>query len=263
MSYRPLLLAALLPLAACGAEPTAAPPAEAAAPAVRSERTRAPSVILPTAEGPVDLAALVGRPVVVHFAPPDDDAAEAVLADALADLEAAGATVVAVTVGDAEAEAARAFGYEGAALAIVVDGEGTVRGRAAPRTGDDLFALAGPVLAEADVASTVSWRGVETLASLEAAGGVVVDVSEPGDPAVAPAHALRVAADTLAALDLPADLGTPLAFVGPDAAEAADRATRWGYVSVYVAGADGGLTVVEPAPPPAHDRPWRSGGVRG
>lgn len=263
MPHRPLLLAALLTLAACGPEPPAEPPAGAAEPVARAEQTRAPAVVLPTAEGPVDLAALVGRPVVLHFAPAGDDAAWAVLAGALADLEAAGATVVAVAVGGAEAEAARAFGYEGAALAVVVDGEGTVRGRASPRTGDDLFALASPVLAEADVASTVSWRGVGTLDALEAAGGVVVDVSEPGDPAIAPAHALHVAADTLAALDLPADLGTPLAFVGAEAAEAADRATRWGYVSVYVADAAGALTAVEPAPPPAHDRPWRSGGVRG
>jgi hypothetical protein len=142
-------------------------------------------------------------------------------------------------------------------------GVGAVRARATPRSGDDLFALASPVLAEADLAQTVSWQGADTLDRLIEAGGVVVDVSEPGDPHVAPPHALHVAADTLAALDLPADLGTPIAFVGPEAGEAAERATRWGYVSVYRADADGSLTAVAPDPLPAVDRPARSGGVRG
>ena len=265
MPRRLLSLACLLALTACGTDPapgtasgaviTPATPATAAA-----ERAPAPHVTLPTADGPVDLATLAGRPVVLHFASADAADAWAALADALDDLEAAGATVVAVTVDGAEAEA-RAFGYDGDPLAVVVDGEGAVRGRAHPRSGDDLFALASPVLAEADVAATVSWRGAETLDALAAVGGVVVDVSEPGDPEVAPPHALRVAADTLAALDLPADLGTPLAFVGPDAAEAAGRATRWGYAAVFVADADGALAPV--APPTPRDRPLRSGGVRG
>lgn len=259
---RPLaLLAVVLTSAACGTKP--APPQQATVAALPPAREPAPHVTLPTADGPVDLAALAGRPVVLHFAAADDADAWAALADALADLESAGAAVVSVTVDGAEAEAAAAFGYVGDALAVVVDGEGAVRGRAHPRTGDDLFALASPVLAEADVAATVSWRGADTLDRLVQAGGVVIDVSEPGDPGVAPAHALRVAADTLAALDLPADLGTPLAFVGPDAGEAAARTTRWGYVAVYVADAEGTLTPVAPEPRPAIDRPLRSGGVRG
>ncbi|WP_420454838.1 redoxin domain-containing protein [Rubrivirga sp.] len=249
------LLGSLLALAACGPDPSAPD-----ATVVQPTREAAPAVVLPTAEGPVDLASLAGRPVVLHFAAADDAEAWAALADALGDLEAAGAAVVAVSVDGAEDEAARAFGYDGAALAVVVDGEGTVRGRALPHSGDDLFALASPVLAEADVAATVSWPDPETLDALVALGGVVVDLSERGSPGVP--HALRVAADTLAALDLPADLGTPLAFVGPDAAEAASRATRWGYVAVFVADADGTITAVEPAPV-ARDRPLRSGGVRG
>ncbi len=247
------LLAVLLSLAACGTDP----PVDVAA--VSSAREAAPAVVLPTAQGPVDLASLAGRPVVLHFAAADDTEAWAALADALGDLEAAGAAVVAVSVDGAEDEAARAFGYNGVALAVVVDGEGTVRGRALPHSGDDLFALASPVLAEADVAATVSWRDPETLDALVAIGGVVVDV---GDPA-GPRHALRVAADTLAALDLPADLGTPLAFVGPAAREAATRAARWGYVAVFVADAEGAITAVEPPPLPVRDRPLRSGGVRG
>ena len=269
MTRRPAFLAALLTLAACGTDPAPdAPIGEPAAvvpgtPGGLAARPRAPRVTLPTADGPVDLATLAGRPIVLHFAPADDADAWAALADALGDLEASGATVVAVTVDGAETEAAAAFGYAGDALAVVVDGEGAVRGRANPRTGDDLFALASPVLAEADVAATVSWPGAETLDGLVAAGGVVVDVSEPGDPDIAPPHALHVAADTLAALDLPADLGTPLAFVGPEANEAASRATRWGYVSVYVADADGSLSDVAARPRPGTDRPIRRGGVRG
>lgn len=259
MTRRPLLLAAVLSLAACGTEPAH----DATSAAVTPAWEPAPHVTLPTADGPVDLASLTGRPVVLQFAEAGDADAWAALADALSDLEAAGAAVVAVTVDGAEDEAAEAFGYAGVPLAVVVDGEGAVRARATPHSGDDLFALASPVLAEADLAQTVSWQGAETLDGLAAAGGVVVDVSEPGDPDVAPPHALRVAADTLAALDLPADLGTPIAFVGPDAAEAAGRAIRWGYVTVYLADADGALTALAPEPLPAVDRPIRSGGVRG
>ena len=250
MTRLALLLSALVALPACGPSSADAPVREAA-----------PSVTLLTADGPVDLASLVGRPVVLHFATADDDDAWASLADALADLEAAGAAVVAVTVDGAEDKAARAFGYDGTALAVVVDGEGTVRGRMTPRSGDDLFALAGPVLAEVDLASTVSWEGADTLDALIEAGGVVVDVSEAGDPVLD--ADLHIAADTLAARDLPADLGTPLAFVGPDAAEAAERATRWGYAAVFVADAEGDLTPVEPEIRPATDRPIRTGGVRG
>ena len=227
-----------------------------------AERRAAPAVVLPTAEGPVDLAGLVGRPVVLQFAPAEATDAWAALGDALADLEAAGATVVAVTVGGAEAEAAAAFGYAGAPLAVVVDSEGTVRGQAEPRSGDDLFRLASPVLAEADVAATVSWEGAGTLDELAWAGGLVVDVSEPGDPVLGLPHALHVAADTLEALDLPADLGTPFAFAGPDASEAAGRAASWGYAAVFVADAAGALVPVEPEPR-REWRPRRERSVRG
>ena len=250
MTRLALLLSALVALPACGPSSADAPVREAA-----------PSVTLLTADGPVDLASLVGRPVVLHFATADDADAWASLADALGDLEAAGAAVVAVTVDGAEDKAARAFGYDGTALAVVVDGEGTVRGRMTPRSGDDLFALAGPVLAEVDLASTVSWEGADTLDALIEAGGVVVDVSEAGDPVLD--ADLHIAADTLAARDLPADLGTPLAFIGPDAAEAAERATRWGYAAVFVADAAGDLAPVEPELIPETDRPIRTGGVRG
>ena len=250
------LLAAALALAACERPPEGPAPAASAAD-VRPARPLAPHVVLPTANGPVDLAALAGRPVVLQFAEAGDADAWAALADALGDLEAAGATVVAVTVDGAEAAAAEAFGYRGAPLAVVVDGEGAVRGTGAPDSGDALFALAVPVLAEADVAATVSWAGAETVDALVEAGGLVVDVAD-GPPR---RFALHVAADTLRAEDLPADLGTPLAFVGADAAEAAGRATRWGYAAVFVADADGALTPVVPETRRAPPR--RPGGVRG
>ena len=238
----------LLGLAACAPEPA---PADPAAPAARES---APAVVVPTADGPVDLAALAGHPVVLQFAEAGDADAWAALGDALADLEAAGATVIAVTVDGAQADAAAAFGYTGAPLAVVVDGEGAVRGRGAPTTGDVLFALASPVLAEADVAATVEWQGAASLDALVAAGGLVVATEASVQ---APRHALVIAPDTLAALDLPADLGTPIAFVGPDARDGAEAATRWGYAAVFVADADGAL---EPAAPTNRRR---RGGVRG
>ena len=249
MTWKGLLLSAAC-LSACGPDPaSSAPP----------ERAPAPHVAVPTADGPVDLAALAGRPVVIQFAPADAADAWAALDDALKDLEAAGATVLAVAVDGAEAEAAAAFGYRGLPLAVVVDAEGTVRGRGHPLSGDALFALAGPVLAEADVAGSVEWRGAETLDALVAAGGVVVASTE--DPSPAP-HALRIDPDTFGAQDLPADIGTPLAFAGPTAAASAARAARWGYAAVFVADADGALTPVDAAPPPGMTRPGRRA-VRG
>lgn len=251
MQWGAFLLVACGVLTAC--EPSAPPAALATGP------ERAPSVLVPTHDGPVNLAAFAGRPVVVQFAPADDATAWAALNDALGDLEAAGATVLAVTVNGAEEEAAAAFGYDGDPLAVVVDGEGVLRGRANPLTGDDLFLLAAPVLAEADLAATVEWRGAGTLAELVAAGGLIIDGSD-GRPTPG---TLMIAADTLSAQDLPADLGTPMAFRGPDADLAAGAAASWGYVSVYIADAEGRLEPVVAAPPRSVRGPRRTGGVRG
>ena len=218
----------------------------------------APAVTLESTEGPVSLAALYGRPVVVHLADPAAAGAWAALEEATADLEASGAVVVAVPVADASAEGPAALGYDGAPLALVVDGEGAVRARIAPTSGDALFAAAAPVLAEYDLAQTVAWTGADTLDDLVRAGGVVVDL---GSATPAP-HALRAGLDSLSAESLPADLGTPLAFVGPDAAEAARQAVGWGYAAVYAVDAAGGMAAVEP-PRPAPPSPRRPGGVRG
>ena len=247
MVRRAVLIGVLAGLAGCAPEPDPGP-----------ERSPAPQVAVPTTDGPVDLAALAGSPVVIQFAPAGDAQAWAALDDALKDLEAAGATVLAVTVDGAEAEAAAAFGYRGVPLAVVVDGEGTVRGRTRPASGDALFAMASPVLAESDVAATVEWRGADTVAALVAAGGVVVAAEPmPGVPA------LLIDPDGFSAQDLPADLGTPLAFAGPTAGASAASAARWGYVSVFTADAGGALTPVAAELPRGLDEPHAPRGVRG
>ena len=247
MDWQTALVGVLVGLSGCAPE---TPPDPGPAPA--------PLVAVPTANGPVDLAALAGSPVVIQFAPAGDAQAWAALDDALGDLEAAGATVLAVAVDGAETEAARAFGYDGVPLAVVVDGEGTVRGRARPASGDALFALAGPVLAEADLAATVEWRGADTVDELVDAGGVVVaSASVPGSPA------LVIDPDAFSAQDLPADLGTPLAFVGPTGPASAASAAGWGYVSVFVADDAGALTAVAAELPRSVDEPRARRGVRG
>lgn len=250
MPLRPLSVL-LLGAALAGCAPEADAPADGAV-----ERTPAPAVVLDTEAGPVSLSRFVGRPVVVQFAPAGDAGAWAALADALADLEAGGAVVLAVQTDRAAPGVAEAFGFEGAPLVVVVDGEGTVRGRAAPTSGDALFALAGPVLAEADIAEAVSWSGADSLDALVRAGGVVVAMDAETDVP----YALRLDVATFTAESLPADLGTPLAFVGPEAEGAAERAASWGYAAVFVADDAGALTPVEGSPPPGLARP---GGVRG
>ncbi len=245
------VLVVALALAGCRAEER---------PAAATARAAAPAVVVHTERGPVHLPSLQGSPVVLHFAEASDAAAWAALADAAADLEASGAVVLAVRTDGPDAPAAEAFGYEGRPLTVVVDGEGTVRGRVEPVSGDDVFALAAPVLAEADLAQTVSWPGARTLDALVASGGVVVDLG-PG-PASVP-NALRLTPDALSLDALPADLGTPLAFVGETAADAARQATEWGYAAVFVAAPDGALTEVAPAPPPADGGRRQRDGVRG
>lgn len=215
----------------------------------------APAVVLHSVDGPVSLDAFAGRPVVVHLAASGEAAAWAVLAEVSDDLEASGAVVVAVVVDGPGDEATAAMGYRGAPLAVVVDGEGTVRGHVAPTSGDAVFEAAVPVLAEYDLSQSVAWPGADTLDDLVRAGGVVVDLGA----ASAPPNALALDADVLAADDLPADLGTPLAFVGPDADRTAERAAGWGYAAAYAVAEDGRLVPAAPPPP----RPAVAGGVRG
>ena len=218
----------------------------------------APAVVLQSTDGPVSLDAFAGRPVVVHLAPAGDAAAWAALDDAEADLKASGAVVVSVVVDEPEAAGLSALGYRGDPLTVVVDGEGTVRTHVAPTSGDAVYEAAVPVLAEYDVAQTVAWPGAETVEDLIQAGGVVVDLGAEA----APPHALRVDGDTLAVDDLPADLGTPLAFVGDGAGDAAERAVSWGYAAVYAVEGGADMVAVDPAPP-VDPGPRRRGGARG
>ena len=217
----------------------------------------APDAVLPSTEGPVSLASLAGRPVVVYV-DGRGGAGRSALDDVRADLEASGAVVVSVVAEDAPADALEALGYRGAPLCVVLDGEGAVRARLAPTSGDAVFAAAAAVLAEYDLAQTVAWPGADTVEDLVRAGGVVVDLGA----ASAPAYALRVGADSLSAETLPADLGTPLAFVGPEARAAAERAVGWGYAAVYAVDAGGQMGAVDP-PRPEPRSPRRGGGVRG
>lgn len=253
---RTALLPVVLAVALVGCRDAAQDPS----PTEVAVRIEAPGGVVHTESGPVSLASLHGTPVVLQFAEADDADAWAALADAAADLEASGAVVLTVETDGDGAETAEAFGYEGRPLVVVVDGEGTLRGSAEPTSGDAVFALVAPVLAEADLAQTVAWEGADTMEELTAIGGVIVDLGS--DPDAFP-YALRIALDALSVDALPADLGTPLAFVGDGAEEAARRAVSWGYAAVHVAGPAGEVHEVEAERPPLDD--WQPGrrGVRG
>ena len=235
----------------CGSEP-----AEVAAVAAHGGGA---AVVLHSTDGPVSLDAYAGRPVVVQLAASDEAEAWAALDEAAGDLEASGAVVVAVVVDEPEDPGPAQLGYQGAPLTVVVDGEGAVRGHVAPTSGDAVYEAAVAVLAEYDLAQTVAWPGAETVEDLVQAGGVVVDVGAEA----APPHALRLDPDALGADDLPADLGTPLAFVGPDATDAAEQAVGWGYAAVYAVDAEGGMVSVEPDLPAEPRTTRRQGGARG
>lgn len=250
---RPLVLLLLLTVVAGCRE------AEPGPPAATTVRAAAPTVIVHTDEGPVHLSSLHGSTVVLQFANAADADAWAALADAVGDLEASGAIVLAVEADGPGAVEAEAFGYDGHPLTVVVDGEGTIRGRTEPTSGDAVFELAAPVLAEADLAQTVAWPGAETIEALVSAGGVIVDL---GAEAGAFPNALRLLPEDPTLDALPADLGTPLAFVGATAEDVARQAVERGYAAVFVAAPDGVLTEIMPERPPAGA--WQpSGGVRG
>ena len=251
MRAAPLVLLLALAASGCQMEPSGAPVEESP-----TARAPAPAVDLPTSDGPVALEGLQGGPVVIVFAPRGHAAWDA-LRDVVSDLEASGATVLAVEADGEGAAAAKAFGYRGQPVAVVVDGEGAMRGAAAPTSGDAVFALAAPVLAEADLAKTVSWESDGTLEGLVSAGGVVVHLGDAPDT-----RGLQIAPESLAPDVLPADLGTPLAFAGDGAEAAAQKAGSWGYAAVFVV--DDATTIREVAPPLPAPRPTtRPGGVRG
>ena len=259
----------------------------ACAPAAPPIGGPAPDVEVQTMAGPLRLSDLRGQQVVVQFAPADSVEAWATLAAAAADLQAEGALVIGIATDGTPPEspfrtgrdtgrAAAAFGYTGVPLAVIIDREGVLRGLAAPRHADDLFALAAPVLLESDTddAPSVPVDPVGTDAAdvqrLVRHGAALIDLR---DAAVRDAegfvrYALICPIDRFAADVLPADVGTPVVLIGPDAAAAAEQAAGWGYRNIHVV-ADA-LDVAEPrsaAParptPPAAPTAPRRAAVRG
>ena len=215
----------------------------------------APAVTVETPSGPLRLADLRGQQVVLQFAPADSLDAWAALAAAAADLTAEGALVVGVatdgappespfrTARDAGGAAAAAFGYTGVPLAVVIDRAGVLRGLAAPRHADDLFALAAPVLLESefvavggpDVPVDAVAEGVDGVEQLVRDGAALIDLRDAAarDAEGPVRYALVCPVARFAADVLPADVGTPVVLLGPGAPEAARQATAWGYREVH------------------------------
>ncbi|MEL6616568.1 MAG: hypothetical protein AAFQ43_12570, partial [Bacteroidota bacterium] len=125
-----LLLACALPLGACESVADPAPEAPASGLAAPTWEMAGPG-------GTFSLADSEGRAVVLQFGPAEDEAWVA-LDEAFADLDAAGALVVAAitdgdpgalrlpfaTVADPNAEVALTYGYTGRPLVVVIDAEG-------------------------------------------------------------------------------------------------------------------------------------------
>ena len=183
----------------------------------------------------------------LQFAPADSLAAWAALAAAAADLQAEGALVIGVATDGEPPEspfrtardtghAAAAFGYTGVPLAVVIDRTGVLRGLAAPRQADDLFALAAPVLLESDVdgAPSVPVDAVGTDAvdvqRLVRHGAALLDLRDAAtrDAEGPVRYALVCPFPRFAADVLPADVGTPVVLIGPDAPAAAAQAVDVG-----------------------------------
>ena len=244
-----------------------------------------PDVTVATSAGPFRLAAAHGRDVVIQFAPADSVEAWATLASAAADLEAEGALVIGVstdgpppespfrTATDAGGTAAAVFGYVGVPLAVVIDRSGVLRGIAAPRQADDLFALAAPVLLEGDgvgaepvpvLGTALDADGVDRLVR---GGAALIDLRGDAERAAeGPVrYALVCPPGRLAADVLPADVGAPVVLLGAGAAQAAEQAAGWGYANVHVVLDASGLTMGPavstpldaPRPEPRADAPQR------
>ena len=250
----PVLLAALAAGCADSAAPVGGP---------------APDVTIETSAGPLHLSGAGGQRLVIQFAPADSVEAWTALADAAADLTAEGAVVVGVStdgpppkspfrVATDDGGAAAAFGYVGVPLAVVIDGQGVLRGIAAPRHADDLFALAAPVLLEPDgvavagptlpvVGTALDADGVDRLVR---SGAALIDLRDRAlrDAEGSVPYALVCPLGRLAADVLPADIAAPVVLLGPDAAGAAAQAAGWGYRNVHVV-LDASPLAVGPAPP--------------
>ena len=278
MRLRAALLAALLATALTGCVDGAAPVGR-----------RAPDVAVATPTGPFRIADAHGRDLVIQFAPADSAEAWATLAAAAADLEAEGALVIGVstageppvspfqTATDPGGAVAVAFGYTGVPLAVGVDRAGVLRGIAAPRQADDLFALAAPVLLEGDgvgvepvplVGAALDADGVDRLVR---GGAALIDLRDDATRAAeGPVrYALVCPPRRLAADVLPADVGAAVVLLGPGAADAAKQAAGWGYANVHVVLDASGLAsgpsgAAQPTPrSAATERATRPAAVRG
>lgn len=262
---RPAAALVLISLAALTGCTDAAPPVGGPAPEFSVE----------TSAGPLRLSDALGRDVVVQFAPADSVEAWAALASAAADLGAEGALVLGVstqgtppespfqTATDPSGAAARAFGYTGVPLAVVIDRTGVLRGITAPRQADDLFALAAPVLLESDEVSVAAVPVIgaaldaDSVERLVRDGAALIDLRTPEQQAAEGTvrYALACPLGRFAANVLPADIGAPVVLLGPDAEAAAEQAASWGYVNVHVvpdvaALTSGAMRPEAPAPRP-------------
>ena len=261
MRSLPLLLA--LGVAACGAPD--APPAPDAVPS--DAPALAPDLVVPTAEEAVRLQDHRGRVLVMQLAAADAPAWEA-LADAALDLETEGAALLGiVTEGRVDAASlpypvrhaddlgwARALGFTGEPLTLVVGPSGRLRGQGADATADEIVMLAAPVLLEQEPAPAPAAPEALTVAAVERmvrGGAALIDVRPEGAPL---ADAFAVPLARLAPELLPLDLGTPIVFVGPDAAEAAARAAGWGHLETHAFPDPTGLEIAAPIDErPAYD----------
>lgn len=257
--FRPAALLVLLALSACGLAGCgpSAPPVGGLAPAVEVQ----------TASGVLRLADLRGQQVVLQFAPADSVGAWAALAAASADLAASGALVVGISTDGPPPEspfrvgrddggaAAAAFGYTGVPLAAVIDRAGVLRGLTAPRQADDLFALAAPVLLEDEAVEAPGppvdavGTDAESVERLVRDGAALIDLRDAERRAAeGPVrYALVCPLARFAADVLPADVGTTVVLLGPDAPAAARQAAQWGYRSVHAV--PDALDLAEPAEP--------------
>ncbi|HEX9953293.1 MAG TPA: redoxin domain-containing protein [Rubricoccaceae bacterium] len=238
--FRPAALLVLLALSACG---PSAPPVGGPAPEVEVQ----------TASGVLRLADLRGQQVVLQFAPADSVEAWAALAAASADLAASGALVVGISTDGPPPEspfrvgrddggaAAEAFGYTGVPLAVVIDRAGVLRGLTAPRQADDLFALAAPVLLEDEAIESPGppvdpvGTDAESVERLVRDGAALIDLRDAATrEAEGPVrYALVCPIARFAADVLPADVGTTVVLLGPEAPVAARQAAQWGYRDVH------------------------------
>lgn len=261
-----LLIACLLPIAACEQEPSPQP-----APPVGLE---APSWTLSGPGGTFSLADAAGRPVVLQFGPSAPEAWTALEA-AHEDLEAAGALVVGAvvegaptalrlpfaTVSDSGAVVAERYGYTGTPLVVVIDAEGRLRSRAeAVASTDQFFDLAANALLEADDVELPTESASEARApravnaaevrALVLEGAALFDLrpETERDTDGPIEYALIAPVESFSPDVLPMNALVPVILAGPAADSLAAEVTVWGYREVYMLPDASALASPEAAP---------------